>query len=290
MAIRESIRGLTADPNKLARLRAAFARMMSGGDDRGYEYLASVHFLPLPGWCEHGTLLFLPWHRAYLYFFELGLQTRLGPGFTERQPADPALGDVGLPWWDWASQESHQEGIPTAYAAAQANGQNNPLARAEITACPGNPNSFAGVWSTGLLQAVRAQLPGTISATGTPRTLRDPDDPDDLPRQQTLDNIVLTQPNFTSFSPSLEQVHNDVHVWVGGAMSQVPTSAYDPIFWSHHTMIDRLWSIWQNSAFGQDPPQSLLNTVLRPFPMTVRDTLRIDQLGYEYAVQSAHGG
>jgi tyrosinase len=290
MAIRESIRGLAESPAKLQLLRRACTRMMSLGDDRGYEWLASVHFLPFPGWCEHGTLLFLPWHRAYLYFFELGLQTRLGAGFSERQPADPELADVGLPWWDWASAESHVEGIPEPYDVAEADGDENPLRRGEITNCPGRDNSFVGVWSTALLRAVRAQLPGALTPTGTPRTLRDPDEADELPRQATLDNIVLQQSTFESFSNSLESVHNDVHVWVGGAMSQVPTSSYDPIFWSHHAMIDRLWYVWQNSALGQDPPAVFLDTVLRPFPMTVRDTLRIDQLGYDYAVQVSGGG
>jgi tyrosinase len=36
---------------------------------------------------------------------------------------------------------------------------------------------------------------------------------------------------------SLEDIHNAVHGLVGNAghMGQVPKSAYDPIFWLHHT-------------------------------------------------------
>jgi tyrosinase len=67
-------------------------------------------------------------------------------------------------------------------------------------------------------------------------------------------------------------------------MSGVPTSAFDPIFWSHHCMIDRLWHIWQNSSNAMDPPPDLLDTVLVPFPMTVAQVLDIDRMGYEYAV------
>jgi tyrosinase len=51
---------------------------------------------------------------------------------------------------------------------------------------------------------------------------------------------------------SMEDIHNTVHVLVGGwgdgyngHMKQVPISAFDPIFWLHHTNIDRLISIWQ---------------------------------------------
>ena len=68
-------------------------------------------------------------------------------------------------------------------------------------------------------------------------------------------------------------------------MTLVPTSAFDPIFWSHHCMIDRIWYLWQNSPVGTDPPNDMLDTVLSPFPMTVAQTLDISRLGYEYAVQ-----
>ena len=69
-------------------------------------------------------------------------------------------------------------------------------------------------------------------------------------------------------------------------MSVVPTSGYDPIFYAHHAMIDRLWSIWQSRPHGQNPPGNLLNEVLTPFPMTVAQVLSIEDLGYEYAVEA----
>ncbi|MBV9870351.1 MAG: tyrosinase family protein, partial [Frankiaceae bacterium] len=44
--------------------------MQAINDERGYQYWAGIHGLPLPNSCQHGTILFLPWHRAYLYLFE----------------------------------------------------------------------------------------------------------------------------------------------------------------------------------------------------------------------------
>jgi hypothetical protein len=45
--------------------------------------------------------------------------------------------------------------------------------------------------------------------------------------------------------------HNQIHFAVGGvigevagAMADVPTAAFDPIFWVHHSNIDRLWVEW----------------------------------------------
>lgn len=123
MAVRTSIRGASRDPAQIGLIRRAIARMKRVGDERGFDWFASVHGLALPFWCEHGTPLFLPWHRAYLYYFELAMQTRLGPRFTPIEPQDPELADVGLPWWDWSSDDSHREGIPEAYTVEQVDGQ-----------------------------------------------------------------------------------------------------------------------------------------------------------------------
>ena len=45
-------------------------------DDRGFWYFAGWHGVPF-NWCEHHTELFLPWHRAYLYYFELALHEQV---------------------------------------------------------------------------------------------------------------------------------------------------------------------------------------------------------------------
>ncbi|MCH8150133.1 MAG: tyrosinase family protein [Planctomycetes bacterium] len=222
MAIRETIRSLETSPGRLQLFRQAFSRMMSLGDDRGYQWFASIHALPLPGWCEHGTYLFLPWHRAYLFYFELALQTRLGPRFTQRDPAEAAFADVAVPWWDWTSDESHRNGLPASYDAATVAGASNPLQSSGVASCQGGDRIALGVWSNALVSSLRNSndpdprtrraLRGLLTPTGDPRTRRDPDEPDELPRKNTIDNVVLQEPTFETFSDSLEQVHGDVHV------------------------------------------------------------------------------
>jgi tyrosinase len=103
-------------------------------------------------------------------------------------------------------------------------------------------------------------------------------------------NAVLALTDFIDFQSQLEDIHNGVHVWVGGTMGSIGTSAYDPIFWAHHAMIDRIWRLWQLRHPGSGPPATLLNRALAPFPMTVRDTLDMDALGYDYAVTTAATG
>jgi tyrosinase len=232
-------------PTELGDLRDAFAAAYDLHDDRGYAYYAGLHGLPLPAYCEHGTIMFLPWHRAYLYFFERALTDAL------RRARDDQTVTVSLPWWDWTSAAAHADGY------LPAGGQGNPLAAGPI---PLDASDLA---------LVRDNLPGAITDDPDPVTIRDPELPDELPRPRTVTR-ALRSTTFAGFSTLLEGIHNGVHGWVGGAMSAVPIAAYDPIFWAHHAMIDRLWYLWQISPNGVAPPARLLDRALPPWPMTWR--------------------
>jgi tyrosinase len=54
------------------------------------------------GYCEHGTVLFPTWHRAYLYDLEKALQSI------------PGCAEVMLPFWDETSPDSLAGGLPGA--------------------------------------------------------------------------------------------------------------------------------------------------------------------------------
>jgi tyrosinase len=54
------------------------------------------------GYCQHGTVLFPTWHRAYLYRLEEALR-RI-----------PGCASVTMPFWDETSEWSRQNGIPRA--------------------------------------------------------------------------------------------------------------------------------------------------------------------------------
>lgn len=93
----------------------------------------------------------------------------------------------------------------------------------------------------------------------------------------------MNSPNFLDFSTRLRSIHNWVHVWIGGTTAEVAWAAYDPLFWAHHAMVDRLWRLWQLQNPESNIDRRILRVVLEPFGMTVEDTLDVTALGYEYA-------
>jgi tyrosinase len=277
VGLRKSVATLT--DLDLAGLRAALVAMQAISDDRGYQHYAGIHGLPLPGYCVHhdaagilGNLpvgpLFLPWHRAYLYFFELALKDA-GQDAT-----------VMLPWWDWITDPSQPSEIPAAYAMHSIGGQPNPLYQGQIIAIP--DSQWEGERATlatdtgielGPLPAVTFRQPGANPAA-----------PPSLPTRQEVHG-ALSSSNFVDFSQRVERIHDGVHIWVGGTMSEIPVAAYDPLFYAHHAMIDRLWWLWQLQHPGAGPPARYLNSPLPPFPsLTVGTTLDINALGYDYAL------
>jgi tyrosinase len=260
LSYRQSVDALSAPDLQL--LRAGIAKAMTISDNRGYQYFAGEHGIPQFR-CQHGNLLFLPWHRAYLYTLELSFRD-LTPQFT-------------LAYWDWTSVASHATGLPQAYAAATATG--------------GSPNPLL-FGAADIAQATINQLrtnPQTANVfdftKAPPLTIRMPDPPAALPQAAAVQAIIDTSSTFTDFSHRIEDVHNSVHGWVGGAMGVVPTAAFDPVFWAHHTMIDRLWYLWQLKHPGAAIPASIRNAALDGFTLTVADTLDIHGLGYEYALK-----
>jgi tyrosinase len=108
-------------------------------------------------------------------------------------------------------------------------------------------------------------------------------------------------PTNNHFFGALENIHNLIHNFSGGAnlyykpgtnpsdrnnepqfgdMVSAGVTAFDPIFWGHHSNVDRLWAEWQSLHPGTNPDN--LSAVLPPWPLDVQQTLSIANFGYEY--------
>jgi tyrosinase len=231
-------------------LRSAFEQVKqvsadARGDHRGFFQHAGLHGVPYWG-CPHHTpqRIFLPWHRAYLYRLEQSLQDR-APGVT-------------LPWWDWTTTRR----IPGPFADEQAGGAPNPL-----------------VGSRTLVTAADVR----DGAPVIEETSRDPSPAQFLPSVEDLKD-VFSQPSFAVFSDACEDIHDGIHGWVGGTMANVGYAAFDPVFWAHHCMIDRIWWLWQQSGrMNAVPFAGWEDLVLEPFNLTVGDVLNANALGFDYA-------
>ena len=125
--------------------------------------------------------------------------------------------------------------------------------------------------------------------------------PDDVERILGIESFYdfASGSRGNQFFGALETVHNLIHNFSGGNnpfygvvkgeapygdMEDPGTTAFDPIFWGHHSNCDRLWAEWQrrNPSAGPDDP----GDVLPPWNMTVADTASISRLGYEYMMAS----
>ena len=59
-------------------------------------------------------------------------------------------------------------------------------------------------------------------------------------------NACLQRTEFQTFWPCIEgQPHAAGHSGIGGQMENGVSSAGDPIFFLHHTWLDKLWTDWQ---------------------------------------------
>jgi tyrosinase len=211
-----------------------------------WHHVAMMRMTP-PGQLDrnsaHSGPAFLPWHRHMLMLFELQLQRVLDDD------------DVALPYWDWTAPGEGADG--PLWSAAVLGGTGRP-----VTDGPFRAGRFA----------VRVESGATARLRVTDRPLRralgaHPAAPSLPTREQletALQDDVYDRPAWNSTSASFRnrlegwnpplQLHNRVHVWVGGDMAPA-TSPNDPVFYLNHANVDRVWETWQDRHGRRyDPP------------------------------------
>jgi tyrosinase len=175
---------------------------------------------------------FLPWHREYLRRLELELQR--------------VDSTVTLPYWNWAADSSAASSLWNPDFM----GGNGRPGDGQVMSGPFAFNT--GQWTLvhGGTQFLQRQF-----GANTP-TLPTVDDV-----QDALDETPYDVPPWNTSSPSgfrnrVEgwingpQMHNRVHVWVGGSMLPL-TSPNDPVFYLNHAYVDKLWAEWQRRHPGE---------------------------------------
>ena len=110
---------------------------------------------------------------------------------------------------------------------------------------------------------------------------REPSPQIQLPTPADLESLMALE-NFDEFSRRLEEMHDRVHLWVGGDMAEIPRAVRDPLFWPLTAMVDQVWWTWQLRHPEAGPHPELHVAPLEAFRLSVGDVLDATALGYEY--------
>ena len=185
-------------------------------DPQSWLWAANTHGIPdgtapRPTWaqCVHGSIFFLPWHRAYLAWFETTIRELTG------------VEDWRLPYWDYTVPgDDADRTLPVEFSVQTRTVDGQSVANALFV--PGRDNGPLPVDDVDIVNALseaRFARPFPAGFGGA--------DPD------TRTGRVESLP------------HNFVHGDIGGLMGFTTTAGRDPIFWLHHANIDRLWEVWR---------------------------------------------
>lgn len=235
----------------------------------------------------HNGWFFLPWHRMFLYWHERILAKLLGDD------------TFALPFWAYDNQETKEptaSTMPLGYAK-----EGSSLWDVNRNECAAPPNvadlDTRGRGCTNLtsefLRTRNNRLMYINAGIGAP-----------------LPSLLFGMPyrfgDWGAVSPGTleDQPHGPVHAWVGNQNAQPPLNPFDdmgnfgkaagdPIFYTHHSNMDRLWTLW-NTKFMDGkrafPMDSDFNNSQFTFydenanlvKMNVSDVLDYNLLNYKY--------
>jgi tyrosinase len=158
---------------------------------------------------------FLPWHRMFVFYFEQIVRQVSGrPDFT-------------LPYWNYTSYDPAKRGIVPLQFRMPTDPVFSSLYRADRT---------------------------TLANSGQPIHKNQTGDAMDISTAMAAQNYSSVD-SVQGFCRALDSgIHGRIHVLVGTSknMGAVPYAGRDPLFWVHHSNIDRLWASW-NLNGGANP-------------------------------------
>jgi tyrosinase len=200
-------------------------------DVTGWIYQANIHGTydqpVLKDWnqCQHGSFFFPSWHRMYLYYFERILRAASGDS------------TFALPYWDYTSPA--ERALPIVFR--QPADESNPL---YITARAEGVNEGAQLPASATSYSVAFGYVNFSARTSSSLSFGG---------QELPAPVHFGQPH----GQLEQQPHDVIHDLLGGQdgdMSDPNLAARDPIFWLHHSNIDRLWKRWLDQGGGRSDP------------------------------------
>ncbi|MGE0171918.1 MAG: tyrosinase family protein [Oligoflexales bacterium] len=251
--LRKNIWKLTSESPDLIYFKSAILVMRQIGVDHptlgnlGWAGQVKIHREA----CPHLNWYFFPWHRVYTSYFEniadmfakqlrahlrkevpkeksIFQQGVVVPKI-DKELADQLINtetDFALPYWDWSFQDTGPDVWITMPPILM---DDNIL----------NPTLWKDYWPEPINRWATDE--STMAEWGT----------------KAMMNKILAIDSFAAFASAKAkeqkeettggefeaQPHNNIHQWVGGAMSGM-NSPLDPAFWLHHSNSDRIWESW----------------------------------------------
>ncbi|NP_001312700.1 polyphenol oxidase E, chloroplastic-like [Nicotiana tabacum] len=281
-----------ADEEYIAKYQLATSRMRELDKDPfdplGFKQQANIHCAYCNGAYKiggkelqvHFSWLFFPFHRWYLYFYERILGSLIN---------DPTF---GLPYWNWDHPKGmrippmfDREGSSLYDARRNQSHRNGTIidlgffgTEVQTTQLQQMTNNL-----TIMYRQMITNAPCPLLFFGQPYPLGT----DPSPGMGTIENIP----------------HTPAHIWVGSRpdennvkhgedMGNFYSAGLDPLFYSHHANVDRMWSEWK--ALGGKrrdlTHKDWLNSEFffydenrNPFRVKVRDCLDSKKMGFDYA-------
>lgn len=229
-----------------------------GGDDKA-------------GYCPHGEITFVTWHRPYLVLLEQTMHAHaqtIASKYTGASAATykSAAETLRLPYWDWASdpdaaippvttQPTIKINTPTGPADVH-----NPLYSYRFQTFPFTDPDFQDQ-AVSQFNETKRSVDGSENSDGVNHyDLIAARLGSSFARIRSLIYSTFTQggANFDAMAStggggfSLELPHNTVHQEISGGPTSktghtkpVKWSAFDPIFWLLHANVDRHFAMWQ---------------------------------------------
>ncbi|XP_073434336.1 tyrosinase-like [Dendrobates tinctorius] len=215
----------------------------------------------------HQGPAFPGWHRLGLMFFEREIQLLSGDE------------DFAIPYYDWRGEKNCSICTNQFLGASNAQGflDDDSHFASWKSICSGFNYADAYCQTAGdqcQMEKLHRKPGSDPRASGLPSF----QDVEDTLKWRDFDTAPYNTTSRRSFRNALEgflrpsdgttlgrNMHNLVHIYLGGTMSQVPISSNDPIFLLHHCFVDKIFEEWlqryngtpdhypENYQLGQGP-------------------------------------
>jgi len=271
---RRSLEGLAWNDPIVATYRdgVGILKQKAATDKLSWAGLSTIHGTDPDTYhfCPHGNWYFLPWHRAFLLMYE-----RIIRDVTKNK-------DFAMPFWDWTANPT----MPQVFLTPKTpDGKTNWLFV--------NDKDFGQTWKR--TWPNKKPMPADQVGSAVLQQILQSTDYEEFGTsrpagQNNVDQSWIVDENSGNQGVLEGLAHNMVHNNIGGWMPSA-SSSRDPIFFMHHSNIDRIWALWnslgnQNSSDPLWNDMQIQNNFLNPdgsfYSPKVSELYVPEDLGYTY--------